>query len=73
MEISDGDSSDVEKINVHDKYIDESLVESSGVSKWKLRANKLEIYRMQDANRAAYSQVIYFFILHAQYNNIYYN
>ncbi|RIA95755.1 WD40-repeat-containing domain protein [Glomus cerebriforme] len=55
MEIFDGDSSDIEKIDVLNEDIDESL-ESSEISRWKLKANKLEIYRMQDANRTAYSQ-----------------
>ncbi|CAB4406560.1 unnamed protein product [Rhizophagus irregularis] len=55
-EIFDGDSSDIEKIDVLNKDIDESLVKSGVNSRWKLKANKLEIYRMQDANRAAYSQ-----------------
>ncbi|GBB84798.1 hypothetical protein RclHR1_11370003 [Rhizophagus clarus] len=55
-EIIDEDSSNIEKINSLNKDIDESLVKYSVNSKWKLKANKLEIYRMQDANRESYSQ-----------------
>ena len=47
-----------------DKDINEFLVEPNEASvkyKWKLEAKKLEIHRMQDANRTAYSQVVYFF------------
>ncbi|CAI2168790.1 11953_t:CDS:10 [Funneliformis geosporum] len=46
MEDSDENLSEVEE------------VEESGKNKWKLKAKKLEIYRVKDANQAAYSQCV---------------
>lgn len=58
MEISNRDSSDTERIEDMDKDIDKLLAVPNETSR-KLKAKKLEIYRMQDANQTAYSKVVF--------------